>query len=113
MLTLLSLLALAPSPPLCRVQATARPYGPYNTQRVLTVTVRPDCPPGGVAYVRLASLIGGSLPDSPPGRYIVRPGLPLRRVALPWWHVEWLSASGRAAYRVPETLLPPVPQEGQ
>lgn len=91
----------APAAPvlLCRVLVTSTPRG--NMLRTLTIELRPDCPPHGVAYVRLASALGGHLPDDPPGAYSLRPGQTLRRVALPWWHVEWLSASNKP-YRVRE-----------
>lgn len=69
--------------------------------RTLTLTTVPGCPPGGYARVRLASRLGGSLPDNPPGAYTIRPGQTLTRVSWPWWWPEWLSASGRA-YRIPE-----------
>lgn len=69
--------------------------------RTLTLTTVPSCPPGGYARVRLASRLGGSLPDNPPGAYTIRPGQTLTRVSWPWWWPEWLSASGRA-YRIPE-----------
>lgn len=111
-LTLLGLLLLSgavalpalppiPKPTYCRVEAssTLHPLG-----RVVTVTLRPGCPPGGLARVRLASGLGGSQPDSPPGAYTLRP-FPgrdsLSRVVLPWWWVQWLSASG-TPYTVPE-----------
>ncbi|WP_288403811.1 hypothetical protein [uncultured Deinococcus sp.] len=97
-------LAAAPAPVLCRVTASSviHPLG-----RAVTVTLRPGCPPGGLARIRLASGLGGSQPDSPPGAYTLRP-LPgrdsLTRVVLPWWWVQWLSASGTPY---------PVPEEGQ
>ena len=81
------------SAPLCRVQVIT-PDHPGDFQRRLTVRVRPGCPPNGFARVRLASKLGGRLPDDPPGAYVLRPGQELRRVALRWWRVEWLSASG-------------------
>lgn len=90
-----------PQPIYCRVTASSviHPLG-----RVVTVTLRDGCPPGGIARIRLASGLGGSQPDSPPGAYTLRP-LPgrnsLTRVVLPWWWVQWISASG-TPYTVPE-----------
>lgn len=86
--------ARAPAPTLCRVQVTT-PDHPRDFQRRLTIRVRPGCPPGGLARVRLVSQLGGSLPDDPPGAYTLRPGQELRRTVLRWWHVAWLSASGK------------------
>lgn len=91
-LLLLASASAAPAPPLCRVQATSTPVA---TGRLLTVTVTPDCPAGGYARVRLASSLGGSLPDDPPGAWTLRPGLTLVRVSHSWWQLEWLSASGK------------------
>ena len=96
--SLASLARAAPEPILCRVEVTSHPT---TLGRQVSIQVRPDCPPGGVARVRLASQLGGSLPDNPPGVYTLRPGQKLRRTVLRWWWVEWLSASGRP-YRVPE-----------
>lgn len=83
--------------PLCRVRVVASP-AKMPPQRVLTVTLRSGC--HGVAYLRLSSKIGGTLPDNPPGYYTLRTGEQLRRVALPWWHLDWLK--GTSAYPVPE-----------
>lgn len=85
-------------PPLCRVQVTGEPHA---LGRVLTVRLRPECPPGSVARVRLESRWGGSQPDNPPGVYTLHPGMTLRRVVLSWWWVGWVDASGRS-WRVPE-----------
>lgn len=85
--------ARAPAPTLCRVQVIT-PDHPGDFQRRLTIRLRPGCPPNGFARVRLASKLGGRLPDDPPGAYVLRPGQELRRTVLRWWRVEWLSASG-------------------
>lgn len=91
-LALLLLASAQAAPILCRVTATSTPVA---TGRLLTVTVTPDCPANGYARVRLASSIGGSLPDDPPGAWTLRPGLTLVRVSHSWWRLEWLSASGK------------------
>lgn len=93
--------ALPPLPPtvtLCRVQVTS---DPHPLGRLLTVRLRPDCPPGSVARVRLDSRWGGSQPDDPPGAYTLRPGQTLQRMALPWWWLSWIDRSGRT-WRVME-----------
>lgn len=97
--SLAPLAAPAPGPPLCRVQASATPARILG--RVLTVQLRPGCPPGGLARLRLESTLGGSQPDNPPGVYTLRPGMVLKRAVLPWWHLSWIDRSGRA-WPVPE-----------
>lgn len=89
-------------PPLCRVQvfATPTPLG-----RRLEFSLRPECPPGSVAHVRLSSRWGGSLPDSPPGFYTLRLGTVLRYTALNWWWLDWRDRSGRL-WRVQEKPWP-------
>lgn len=88
----------APLPPLCRVQITT---SPHLLGRKLSIFPRTGCPPGGAAYLRLASDLGGSQPDNPPGAYRIGPGQDFQVAVLSWWHAEWRDRSGRW-WRVPE-----------
>lgn len=88
-------------PTLCRVTVTSSP-GSLLDKR-LTARQRPGCQ--GVAYLRWASRLGGSLPDNPPGRVPLYPGQILSRETPSWWWVEWQDRSGRW-WRVPETEAP-------
>lgn len=86
-------------PPLCRVQAFAKPV-PLG--RRLTFALRPECPLNSVAHVRLSSRWGGSLPGNPPGVYTLRPGQTLTYTVLNHWWLDWRDRSKRL-WRVPET----------
>ncbi|UQN05432.1 hypothetical protein [Deinococcus sp. QL22] len=87
----------APSPPpSCAVQASARPTRTPGIYTV-TVAVTPECPPDGVANVRLESYLGGHFPRN--SWFKVRPGLPLIRSGTPWyWRARVRSQSGAASY---------------
>lgn len=82
---------------LCRVEARSSP--PVWLDKVLTIRQLPGCQ--GVAHIRFASKLGGSLPDNPPGRYSLYPNEQIRRDVPAWWWVEWEDQSGRW-WRVPE-----------
>lgn len=95
-------LGAAPAPPkptLCRVIATRTP-GPVPTITRVSVHLRPECPRGSVADVRLASPIGGTDPRDGHfhrlryGEVWTRPGV------LNYWRVQWRSVSGKT-YIVP------------
>ncbi len=86
-----------PAPTLCRVTVTATPGNLLDKR--LTIRQRPGCQ--GIAYIRYASLLGGSLPDNPPGREELFPNRALIRETPSWWWVEWQDRSGRW-WRVPE-----------
>lgn len=93
--------ALPPKPgvALCRVIAHVKPA---VVGRRLEFSLRPDCPPGSVAYVQLSSKLGGSQPEPPTGFYTLRPGQTLTYTLLSWWWLDWRDRSGRL-WRVPET----------
>lgn len=81
------------APVLCRVVATSQPTilpGFYT----VTVRLRPECPAGAVADVRLESHIGGTYPRQ--GFQRITKARPLIRTGIPWWwRVGWRSASGQ------------------
>ena len=95
--------SLAPAaslpPPLCRVQASATAL--FMGLRSIDISLRPECPPLGHAYVRLRSTTGATDPayswreltqDAPGTRFLG---------VVEHWRPEWQAASG-LAYRIPE-----------
>ncbi|EYB66925.1 hypothetical protein DEIPH_ctg063orf0004 [Deinococcus phoenicis] len=100
-LYLLAPSALSLGPPLCRVEASARPLWWASNLRQINVRLAPGCPPDGLARVRLGGYGG-------PGSRITGPTETLNaaRPALIWSGqpshrtVLWEAASGRT-YPVP------------
>jgi hypothetical protein len=100
-------LAPPPAPALCRVIAK-RDLSHLPWLINITVALRPDCPPGGEANVRLLSELGST---DPPNDWLAltpcRPGG--QTCTITWrgvllhplnWHPQWRAASGRP-YDVP------------
>ncbi|MFC6618017.1 hypothetical protein [Deinococcus radiophilus] len=94
-----------PAPSLCRVTASARETvlpGFY----LVTVRLRPECPPGTVADVRLESYIGGTYPRV--GFQRITKAAPLIRSGIPWWwRVGWRAQSGTVYPLVIPGMRPP------
>lgn len=102
--------ALSP-PPYCAVQASAVPT---RTPGIYTVTleVKPGCPVGGYAEVRLESYIGGQFPRV--GWFKISRGRPLERSGVPWyWRGRVRSQTGKDSFPllIPgmKSPLPPRP----
>lgn len=99
--TLAAPLASGTDPPLCRVEATYRPLWWASNLRQITVRLARDCPPDGLARIRLGGYGG-------PGSRVTGPTETLNhsRPVLIWAAqpahrtVLWLSASGKS-YLVP------------
>jgi len=103
-LLLSAALPAAPGPPLCRVVATVRGI-PFPPLRSITLTLRPDCPPDGHAFVRLKSSSGATDPTSSWDELTrLNPAILFRGV-LPHWVAEWQAGSGKT-YRIPESPSP-------
>ena len=92
---------LAPPAPLCRVTASIRPAWRFSSVQQLTVTLTPDCPPDGIARIRLGQYGGpGSRATGPTETLtasrptIIWPAQPRYRTVL------WVSQSGKT-YTVP------------
>lgn len=89
----LTLTQTRPPPVLCRAQASATHAGTPGVHHV-TLSTRPDCPPGGYARVRMES--GRVYPWR-----VIRPGQPTTFRGVPcWWTARWEAASGRT-YIIP------------
>ena len=104
-----SFAASALSPPLCQVTATLAP-SPLPWLTSIRVRLKPECPPGSFAQVRLLSTLGST--DPPDSWLILTPcldardtctcavtfrGVLLRPLG---WRPQWRADSGRA-YDVP------------
>ncbi len=91
----------APSPPLCRVTAEYRPFGWASDLGQLTVRLAPDCPPNGVAYVKLGNYGGTGSRATGPTELLNRDRPLLIWAAQPQWRsVLWEAKSGKP-YSVP------------
>ena len=97
---LLGSAASTPSPPLCRVTATVRGI-PFPPLRSITLRLRPECPPDGHAFVRLASTSGATDPVYGWDELTYNNPVTVFRGVLPHWHSEWQAWSGKP-YVIPE-----------
>lgn len=95
-------LALAqPVAPLCRVQAAVRPLSWASSLRSIAVSLTPDCPPNGVARIRLGGYGGpGSRATGPTETLSAARPLVIWAAQPSYRTVLWLSQSG-IPYPVP------------
>lgn len=85
---------------LCRVDRTSRP-GLIPGMYTVTISTVPDCPPDGLAIVRLIS--GRAYPFE-----VVTPGNPYVERGVPWyWKAQWASASRKLyTFKIPGMKAP-------
>lgn len=96
--------ASSPSPPLCRVVAVSLSI-PFPPLRSVRVSLRPECPPGGHAFIRLKSSYGPTDPLYGWAELTTSHPTLLFRGVLGNWTTEWEAASGKP-YTVPELTGP-------